>query len=289
MSHQEITAALRKPFPSDRIEWRVAMCGTGAKGVWARVLAYIDNRAAMERLDDVLGPYWSQEERFETIGNAAVCTVTIKIEGVEGYPTRTVTGSCAVEANGDIDQFKSAASGAMKRAVVQLGVGRYLYELPEAWAEITDAGAFSAKTKDGTWFKWNPPKLPDWALPEWDEGEKVSPASTFNQAQEAPARPAAPAPAHASPAAPVQAPAAQDTDDVWGVQIHFGKNKGKALRDLPEFTLKWYLNEWKPQPFKGKLSQNDVNLRAALDKIKGVEVDPGPSHPAIPEDDGVPF
>lgn len=267
-STNAIQAALRRPFPSSRIEWRVAMCGSNDKGVWARVLAYIDNRAAMERLDDVFGPHWSQEERFTQVGNAAVCVVTIKIAGIDGihaYPDRTVTGSCAVEASGDIDQFKSAASGAMKRAVVQLGVGRYLYDLPEAWANITDKGIYSGKTKDGKWFKWNPPTLPAWAIPDGDTGNEVS-GVTDTVAEADRAEPVFTKPAEPSKAVPAKANAGFDP---WAVTIHFGKNKDKALRDLSENTLAWYVKEWQPKPFKGKVSQADTNLRLALDIIAG--------------------
>lgn len=262
-----IQAALRRPFPSNRIEWRVAMSGEKDNGPWARVLAYIDNRAAMERLDDVFGPHWSQEERFSQVGNAAVCTVSIHISGVEGYPDRTVTGSCAVEASGEIDEFKSAASGAMKRAVVNLGIGRYLYDLPEAWAEISDKGVYSAKTKSGKWFKWNPPALPAWAIPQGDSGSDVSATSTAEAQDEEPGI----QPAFSKPAAPSKVAPAKPADgfDPWAVTIHFGKNKDKALRDLPENTLKWYAQEWQPKPFKGKISQADTNLRLALDIILG--------------------
>lgn len=283
-----IINTLRAPFPSDRIEWRLAMCGNGARGIWARCLAYIDNRAAMERLDDALGANWSQEERFSTIGSAAVCTVSIHIKGVEGYPDRTVTGSCAVEANGDIDAFKSAASGAMKRAVVNLGVGRYLYNLPEAWAEITEQGAFSGKTKDGTFFKWNPPPLPAWALPEGDTGTALSPAGKLEAEREEvkatqPTKSKEvtlqPKPINSDPL---------DPSDPWSVVIHFGKNKDKALRDLPENTLKWYAKEWQPKPFKGTISKADTALRDALDIITGAQKDKAPI-PLSDDMDQVPF
>ena len=65
----------------------------------------------------------------------------------------------------DIEKIKGGLSGAMKRAGVQWGIGRYLYNLDATWAVIGDKGQFSAKTKDGTWFKWSPPALPLWALP----------------------------------------------------------------------------------------------------------------------------
>ena len=54
----------------------------------------------------------------------------------------------------------------MKRAAVQWGLGRYLYDLEEGWAQAHEGGRFSAKTKDGKWFKWDPPTLPEWAVPK---------------------------------------------------------------------------------------------------------------------------
>ena len=29
-----------------------------------------------------------------------------------------------------------------------------------------DGGRLSARTKDGKWFKWDPPALPEWAVPK---------------------------------------------------------------------------------------------------------------------------
>lgn len=285
----EIINRLRSPFPADRIEWRLQSCGTKKDGsIWAKCLAYIDNRAAMERLDEVFGHNWNQQETFQAIGSAAVCTVSIEIQGVEGYPCRTVTGSCAVEANGDIDQFKSAASGAMKRAVVNLGVGRYLYSLPEAWAEITEDGAYTGKTKDGTWFKWNPPALPEWAVPDGSPTTGFAP-STEPEPQAA-TKEFKPDPARfkANPAA-ASTPAA-DPSDPWAVQVHFGKNKGVALRDLPENTLRWYSEKWEPKPYNGKVSKNDLTLRAALDKIAGNGSLPDAAPIPLPDQgDEVPF
>jgi hypothetical protein len=290
MKITETLLALRNPFGSDRIEWRLQSCGKKSDGtIWGKCLAYIDNRAAMERLDEVFGESWNQHESFTSIGSAAVCTVEITIAGEN---PRTVTGSCAVEANGDIDQFKSAASGAMKRAVVNLGIGRYLYDLPEAWAEISAQGQYTGKTKDGTWFKWNPPTLPSWALPTGqtvttyapqseEPKDEVSPVKSIEQVLDTSKVKWKETPPPASMSA---------TGDPWSVVVHFGKNKGTALRDLSEKSLSWYRDEWTPEPYKGKMSQDNLTLRAALDKIKGSD-EPLPAPVTATEDDGdnVPF
>lgn len=239
----DIINKLRAPFPEDRIEWRIQSCGDKTDGtVWARVLAYIDNRSAMERLDEVFGLDWSHREEFHNIGTSAVCVVTITTAG------RTVTGSCEVELNkgDDIDPFKSAASGAMKRAVVNLGVGRYLYDLPEAWAVIGDRGKHQGKTKQGTRFRWDAPSLEGAARAATEHVEYAAPVQ----------RVAAPAPA--------SAPAA-DTGDWRSTIIPFGKQQGKSLGSLPAASLKWWQDNYQPKPYKDRISDKDKAFRAALD------------------------
>lgn len=269
----EIINQLRAPFAADRIEWRVGSCGEKQDGsVWARCLAYIDNRAAMERLDDVFGMNWSHCEAFHQVGGQAVCVVTISVGNYpigESFLNRTVTGSCLVEANGDIDPFKSAASGAMKRAVVNLGIGRYLYDLPEAWAIIDANGKYDGKTKQGTRFRWNPPQLPAWAGGTGESAPAprpaVKPAATKPTVIQLPkevddildnatkvkviARPH-PAPAAGTGADPV---------------IPFGNNKGKTISQLSERDLDYWANKWEPRPWEktGKVSPKDAALKSA--------------------------
>jgi len=60
----------------------------------------------------------------------------------------------------------------MKRAAVQWGIGRYLYNLEEGWADVHPGGNYSGKTPDNKWFKWSPPQLPKWAVPEGDVPKK---------------------------------------------------------------------------------------------------------------------
>ena len=53
------------------------------------------------------------------------------------------------------------------------------------------------------------------------------------------------------------------------VVIHFGKNKGIRLGDLEPQQLRWYQKEWQPRPFRGRISDQDTALRAALDESMG--------------------
>ena len=260
----EILKQLRAPFSAEHIEWRLQSSGDKQDGsIWAKCLCYIDNRAAMERLDEVFGTSWSHEEKFIQIGTQAVCTVTITIDinSLEGetrmFNSRSVSGSCAVEANGDIDPFKSAASGAMKRAVVNLGIGRYLYSLPEAWAIVTNDGKYDGKTKNGTRFRWNPPQLPAWA------GGGADTNYVSNQREEVFARPE-PMP---KPILTAPAPAPVESDGTWRtVVIPFGKQKGQTLGQLPPASLKWWRENYQPKPYNGKISAKDKAFRDALDQ-----------------------
>jgi len=69
------------------------------------------------------------------------------------------------------------------------------------------------------------------------------------------------------------------------VVIHFGKNKGKTLGELPANSLDWYIKEFQPKPYNGKISPVDVALRDALDRLNAKR---GESSSEEPEDN-VPF
>ena len=300
MSNEDIINKLRAPFSADRIEWRLQSSGEKQDGsIWAKCLAYIDNRAAMERLDEVYGMNWSHSEEFKQIGSQAVCTVTITIESKveqtpEGpvvlFPYRSVTGSCAVEANGDIDPFKSAASGAMKRAVVNLGIGRYLYDLPEAWAVIDTKGKYDGKTKNGTRFRWNAPQLPAWAGGGNAAPQHITQAIDDFVDDVAPAKAAAPAARSAAPVA-----ASNGNDPI----IPFGDCKGQPLSSLPIKgnkgvkcgDLYYWAKVYTPKEYKGSISPKDIALKKRAEELYAA-ASGSPSEPtAAPEDtiDEVPF
>lgn len=159
---------LKEPFPAKDIEWRLQQCGEGKNGVWGKCLAYVTNRAIQNRLDDVCGPENWKNEFVKGPDGGILCGISIKCDG------EWVTKWDGSE-NTDIEAVKGGLSGAMKRAAVQFGVGRYLYDLDEGWAVISDNGKYTGKTKTGKFFKWDPPKLPKWALPKGGspEGARV--------------------------------------------------------------------------------------------------------------------
>jgi len=155
---------LKEPFPANDIEWRIQQSGAKNGKPWAMCLAYVTNRAIMERLDIVIGPdKWKNEYKTGPDGGI-LCGISIKI-GDEW-----VTKWDGAE-NTKVEAVKGGLSGAMKRAAVQWGIGRYLYNLEANWANFVDKGQYKAKI-DGKYYQWNPPSLPAWALPG-----KTSPTS----------------------------------------------------------------------------------------------------------------
>ena len=150
---------LKEPFPYEDIEWRLQQADKGKNGFWGKCLAYVTNRAICNRLDEVCGPENWKNEFDKAPDGGVLCGLSIKIGG------EWITKWDGAE-NTNIEAVKGGLSGAMKRAAsTGWGIGRYLYNLEESWVEVSDNGKYSGKTKSGEWFKWNPPKLPAWALP----------------------------------------------------------------------------------------------------------------------------
>lgn len=82
---------------------------------------------------------------------------------------------------------------------------------------------------------------------------------------------AAPASAPAAKAAPApkqSAPVNSDLSAALQFIVPFGKNKGTTLGELPENSLLWYIKEYQPKPYQGKISERDTAFRQALDTIR---------------------
>ncbi len=164
---------LGEPFSARDIEWRLQQCGEkSGGGFWGKCLAYVTNRAIQQRLDDVIGAENWKNEFAKAPDGGVMCGISIRIVRENGE-AEWVTKWDGAE-NTDIEAVKGGLSGAMKRAAVQWNIGRYLYNLEEGWVEVNDKGLFQGKTKSGKVFRWNPPELPDWALPR-SEQRTVSP------------------------------------------------------------------------------------------------------------------
>ncbi len=152
--------------PTD-LEWRIQQAGWKDGKPWAMVLTYVTNRAVMNRLDDVCGPENWQNSYSVQPDQAIECGIAVRC--ADGW----VWKFDAAEAT-DIEAIKGGRSGAMKRAAVQWGIGRYLYNLDTCFAQciLENPPAQEKqlwhkhydKTEKKAFF-WKIPNLPVWALP----------------------------------------------------------------------------------------------------------------------------
>ncbi|MCX8130916.1 MAG: Rad52/Rad22 family DNA repair protein [Clostridia bacterium] len=160
---------LLTPFPAEEIEWRVQSCGITNNKPWVKVLAYVEARAIQNRLDEVFGwDGWTEE--YRNVGDNMICRLGVLTE--KGWIYKENGAS-----NTDIEAFKGGISGAFKRVAASgYGIGRYLYNLEESYAECqlekpsNTKGWETAKTKEKDpsqkkTIYWKIPTLPKWALP----------------------------------------------------------------------------------------------------------------------------
>ena len=135
--------------PTD-IEWKPgATTRDKSKGL---AMAYLTSRAVQQRFDDVCGPADWRNEFREGPGGGVLCGISIRVERTDGT-AEWVTKWDGAD-NSQVEAVKGGLSGSMKRAAVQWGVGRYLYDLPATWVRLDDRGRFA-----------EPPRIPSAFLP----------------------------------------------------------------------------------------------------------------------------
>lgn len=168
----DLAKSLQKPFKEQDIQWRVQQAGISAKGhPYVMAIPYVSNRAIQKRLDDIFGPFgWENTYKPTPDGKGYLCGITIH----EG--DRSVTKWDGGEYT-NIEALKGALSDSMKRSAVQLGIGRYLYDLEMQFAQCSIVESQreadnchihypNRKDKNNKAFiSWQNPKLPAWAIP----------------------------------------------------------------------------------------------------------------------------
>jgi hypothetical protein len=143
-----ILERLAAPFSADEVKFKPAV----VQGDRALALAYVDARVVQDRLDEVLGVTgWQDEYEFLPDGSV-VCRLRIRLGGE--WITKVDVGGPSEQPD-EGDRRKAAVSDALKRAAVKFGIGRYLYRLPQQWAE------YDAKKRQFV----RKPTLPTSALP----------------------------------------------------------------------------------------------------------------------------
>lgn len=239
----EVFEILAKPLHPDDIEWRLGRKSKDrSKG---EVLAYMNARGVMERLDEACGPE-NWEVSYETIDlgtmeretSSKVETIPLKgflcriiIKGLDGDNVVTIQRQDVSQCT-SFEPIKGGASGAFKRAASQFGIGRYLYKLPATWVAIDNYGNFKK------------PILPDWALPEGyvpSESPAASePEDDFNPFSDG----------------PMWEENSIRKEDIDGAVINFGKYKGQKVSDIQDKGyLQWLANNAK-----------DMNIRMAAEQ-----------------------
>jgi len=130
---------LKEPFPKDSVNWRVV--ATSRDKQRALVIAYMDARMVMQRLDEVCGPdNWMAELSFGDEGRVA-CELSVRC----GAKWLKRSGASAFRPGekgkgmGWNDLTKGAWSEAFKIAASSLGIGRYLYNEKQEWVAYDES------------------------------------------------------------------------------------------------------------------------------------------------------
>jgi len=140
---KQIFDRLFAPFRDEDLDWRYWNYEQVARNDNHRVVPFLRVMAIRKRLDEVLGPQnWQQV--ITPGGTSVACSLRIRIDG-EWIVRDNVA-----------DQ---SANVALTRAAADLGIGRYLYELPEMFANYVVPGIQGARELEfsGTVFYHIPP------------------------------------------------------------------------------------------------------------------------------------
>lgn len=148
--------ALAAPFSESDIEWRI---GRKTKDeTKASAFAYITNRAVQNRLDTVCNPEnWKNEKPETGPAGGVICGLSIRVN--DEWITKWDGAD-----NTNIEAVKGGLSDAMKRAAVQWGIGRYLYDMETSqhWYKIDEYGKWLEQPR----FKGSPPPQRATAAPD---------------------------------------------------------------------------------------------------------------------------
>jgi len=111
LTWEEVDKALKEPFDPRQLHWR-----QGRKNM---MLAYIDARDVMKRLDDVVG-MGNWQDSYQEVGGRLICSLSVRVD--DEWVTKS-------DGAGDtnIESEKGGISDSFKRAGARFGIGRYIY------------------------------------------------------------------------------------------------------------------------------------------------------------------
>lgn len=134
---REIQTALAMPFAPEDLEWRLQQ--VNAEKPWGIAVPYVTNRAIQNRLDEVVGPEnWCNEYRpWHSSGKkeAQLCGISIYFPDRDKWITKWDGAE-----DTDIEPIKGGLSDSMKRAAVQWGIGRVLYNMDVVFVDVEQRG-----------------------------------------------------------------------------------------------------------------------------------------------------
>lgn len=140
-----IHAELAKPFAPEDLEWRLQKADEN--GRWGIAVPYVTNRAIQARLDEVVGPENWYNEFKPWHGNgkkeAQICGISIYFEERGQFITKWDGAE-----DSDIEPVKGGLSDSMKRAAVQWGIGRTLYNMDTVFVNVERLGRSWVIKKD---------------------------------------------------------------------------------------------------------------------------------------------
>jgi hypothetical protein len=173
LTEAQLFEQLNQPFAVDDIKWKPQTVDYKKKTAMA--VAHADPRAYIDRLNETVGiGGWSSSYSFVVTpftkfikgkaaykdrpatedkliaGNRVLCVCVVTVDGIGSHSS---TGESDAS---DENSATGAEAQAFKRACMQFGLGRYLYDLPKVVVSYDlDRGGFQGV-----------PTLPDWAIPK---------------------------------------------------------------------------------------------------------------------------
>lgn len=164
---KKIEQELRKPFPASEVKWRAQQIRKKFKKdekekdkYEAIMLAYIDARAVMDRLDEAVGVNNWQSTFTETDKGRVLCSLSIKF-GDEWVTKTDGAGDTGTEGE------KGAISDALKRAAVNFGINRAMYNFGDTRVELQPKDV-TINRNGKPIHKWGAAKLSEKCrLPDW--------------------------------------------------------------------------------------------------------------------------
>lgn len=135
---EEIQAALAMPFAPEDLEWRLQRTFESKGSTMGLAVPYVTNRAIQSRLDEVVGlNNWHNDYKpWHGTGkkDSQICGISIYFED-RGWITKWDGAE-----DTDIEPIKGGLSDSMKRAAVQWGIGRVLYNMDVVFVDVEQRG-----------------------------------------------------------------------------------------------------------------------------------------------------